>query len=164
MILHFLGRNSSYVMKQNIFPFIDLQWSKRTGNFLYWWIQYLHIRLWTNWFWENVYDGSKYCVWQNFRWLKFSSKAHTLFWDKNSPNLISRKLQASLEVVGGARVSCYMSMCMCTHNCANVSKFSLCKKLCKKIFPQWHALVKLAKISPCKISRYMVYTLNIKLI
>ena len=39
-----------------------------------------------------------------------------------------------------------MHICACAHDRANVSKFSLCKKLQEKKFCQRHALVNLAKI------------------
>ena len=92
----------------------------------------------------------EYCICGNFRWLKISPMAHTLYCDKNFANVISPSAQAIQEVVGWP----IEAQCVCWHEYMwyymwkifNVSKFSLCENIRGKHFCQQHSQAKLAKI------------------
>ena len=77
----------------------------------------------------------------NACWLRFSPKAHTVYWDKNFANGASY-----LPGSCGWSSQVARRICACTHDRANMSKFSLCEKNSRKKFHQWHLLAKLAKI------------------
>ena len=64
-----------------------------------------------------------------FRWLKFSPKAHTMYWDKNFAkfNVANRASYLPGSCEWSLRVA--MHKCAYTHDRLNVSKFSLCKKV-----------------------------------
>ena len=91
-----------------------------------------------------MHGNLKYCIRQNFRWQKFSPKAHTiLYWDKNFAKFNFINHVSYLPGSCGWSLRVAMHICMCTHNRANVSKFSLCKKIHRKNFHQWYTLAKI---------------------
>ena len=84
---------------------------------------------------------------------KFSPKAHTLYWDKNFAKFNfanhASYLPGNSEWSSGVIGMRYVHMRVCSRSRVhkfNVSKFSLCKKICEKNFRQRHALVKLVKV------------------
>ena len=69
-----------------------------------------------------------------FRWLKFSQKAHTLYWDKNNIAKFNFANRASyLPGSYGWSSRAAMRIFACAHDRVNVSKFSLCKKFAETI-------------------------------
>ena len=74
-----------------------------------------------------------YRIRQNFCWLKFSPKAHTMYWDKNFTKFNFTNCASYLP--GSCGWSSQVAMCnIYMYACMNVSKFSLCKKIHRKIF------------------------------
>ena len=78
------------------------------------------------------YATTVYRIQQNFCRLKFSLKAHTLYWDKNfanHANYLPGSSGWSSQVIG-------MRICACAHDLAqnSVCQISLCKKFTEKIF------------------------------
>ena len=94
-----------------------------------------------------------YHIRQNFHWLKFSPKAHTLYWDKNfakfnfancASYIIDHIDYVNVKRSCGWSSRVAMCICVCTRDRTNVSKVSLCKKIFtngmhwrnwRKIFP-----------------------------
>ena len=89
----------------------------------------------------NVYVT--YRTRQNFRWLKFSPKAHAMYWDKNFTKF---NFTNHVSYFPG---SCGWSsrVAMCIHVCmrARMCQIFTVQKNSQKNFRQWHALAKLVK-------------------
>ena len=87
-----------------------------------------------------------YRIWQNFCWLKFSPKAHTMYWDKNFTKFNFTNCASYLP--GSCGWSSQVAMCniyVCAHKCVKI--FTV-QKNSQKNFHQRHALAKLVKFSP----------------
>ena len=72
-----------------------------------------------------------YCIWQNFRWLKFSPKAHTMYWVKNFAKFNFTNCTSYLLRSCGWSSWVAMRICACARMCQN---FHCAKKFAEKIF------------------------------
>ena len=72
--------------------------------------------------------------------------AKGIYWDKNFAKFNFINCVNYLPGSRGWSLQVAMCICACTHDCANVSKSSLCKKIHGKKNCQQYALVKLVKI------------------
>ena len=86
-------------------------------------------------------SSCSYHIRQNFRRLKFSPKAHTLYWDKNFTKLNFANHASYLPGNSGWNSGVigmrYVHLHVCSQSRVhkfNVSKFSLCKKIREKVF------------------------------
>ena len=93
--------------------------------------------------WTAVMYVYKYHIRQNFHWLKFSPKAHTMYWDKNF-NFANRAGYLPGSCGWSSRIA--MHICACTQDRVNVSNFSLYKKIRGKKFCQTACIGEIGKI------------------